>query len=80
MSSRSDTLTLLHVKDYDEDDYFTEFGELIAAIQADSNANSSKLLIAPSVSTDWTPAQALFAGTQFLPTYGASMQAVAVEQ
>lgn len=42
--------------------------------------NASKLLIAPSVSTDWTPESVLFAGTGFIPTYGANLDAIAVEQ
>ena len=68
------------MQDYDQDDYFTEFGSLIQALEADTKVNASKLLIAPSVSTFWTPESVLFAGTGFIPTYGASLDAIAVEQ
>ena len=41
---------------------------------------ASKLLIAPSVSTEWTPESVLSAGTGFIATYGSSLEALAVEQ
>ncbi len=68
------------LQNYSQDDYFNEFGSLIQALEADSKVNASKLLIAPSVSTDWTPESVLFAGTGFIPTYGANLDAIAVEQ
>lgn len=68
------------LQDYNQDDYFTEFGSLIQALEADTKVNASKLLIAPSVSTFWTPESVLFAGTGFIPTYGANLDAIAVEQ
>ncbi|KJA16300.1 glycoside hydrolase family 79 protein [Hypholoma sublateritium FD-334 SS-4] len=64
---------------YTQDDYFGEFGLLIQALDADTSVQASKLLIAPSVSTNWSPESVLSAGTGFIPTYGSSLEALAVE-
>lgn len=41
---------------YGPNDYFGEFGQVVQALQGDSNVKVSNNLIAPSVATgDWTP-------------------------
>lgn len=41
---------------YGPEDYFGEFGQLVAALQADGNVANGNNLIGPNLATgDWTP-------------------------
>jgi hypothetical protein len=57
---------------YSQWDYFGEFGVLVGAL------NTQKGLVAPSLAGDW-PCERVW-DTNFLPTYGEHLGAIAVEQ
>ncbi|KAJ7461813.1 glycoside hydrolase family 79 protein [Mycena galericulata] len=62
---------------YDPADYTAEFGEMVAALAADSNVPVKNNLIGPSVSGTWTPEMVWDAG--FLTDYVDNLYALAVE-
>lgn len=59
-------------------DYFGEFGQVVAAMQADPNISVSNNLIAPNVATgDWTPEDVW--NTGFIEAYTNSIHTLTVE-
>ncbi|KAJ7126148.1 glycoside hydrolase family 79 protein [Mycena epipterygia] len=62
---------------YDPQNYANEFGELVAALAADSNVPVRNNLIGPSVSGTWTPEMVW--NTNFIPTYTDNLGALSVE-
>lgn len=64
--------------DYDQTDYFNEFGIVVQAIAADQNIPERNNLIAPSVSGTWSPESVWDTG--FVGAYTGALGALAVEQ
>ncbi|EIW56404.1 uncharacterized protein TRAVEDRAFT_72998 [Trametes versicolor FP-101664 SS1] len=63
--------------DYDQNDYKTEFGVVVDAVQQDTKITNKNKLIAPSLQGTWSP-EDLFA-TGFLDSYASSMSVIAME-
>ncbi|KAI8996272.1 glycoside hydrolase superfamily [Trametes punicea] len=63
--------------DYNETDYFNEFGVVVNAVQQDQKIINKNKLVAPSLQGQWTPAD-LFA-TGFLGAYASSLDVIAME-
>ena len=60
-------------------DYSSDFGSLVAAIDADAGIPNKNMLIGPSVATGpWTPEDVW--NTGFIQTYGPHLFALSVEQ
>jgi hypothetical protein len=64
---------------YDQNNYVTEFGEVVTAMQnTPGNAANMGLLVGPNIATDWTPEDVWNAG--FLADYSANLATLAVER
>lgn len=63
---------------YSQEDYFGEFGLFIQAMNADTNISNKTMLIAPSVSVNWTPEQIWDTG--FIDSYNQSLGILSVEK
>lgn len=64
--------------DYSQQDYFGEFGEFIKAMNANTSIPRQNILIAPSVSVNWTPQQIWDTG--FVDAYNQSLGILSVEK
>ncbi|KAI0651078.1 glycoside hydrolase superfamily [Trametes meyenii] len=63
--------------DYNQTDYFNEFGVVVNAMQQDAKIKNKNNLIAPSLQGTWSP-EDLFA-TGFLDSYASSVDIIAME-
>jgi lysophospholipase L1-like esterase len=66
------------VQTYGPNDYKNEFGQLIQAIDADSNVPDKDLLIGPNLAGVWQPEHVW--GTGFVTDFSQNLAALAVKR